>query len=365
MVILSAPTREASDEITAAKDEMVNRTLLGESSIWGLLGYRRKGKGVYGSVMCWQAHLKGVRILHLGNLTFGEQIDPVDLATQNPEALGNCLLFIDETRLVLSSVRQGTIFQLLVASNLVQSGHQGLSILWTAQFERGVSRDITEQTDWILNINSGKRRWTTDRQIASGKVQPEKDNRCDAWRPESDFHKAHTGFQVGGTQIFNDCRKMPQQFTISADIVTQWGNPLGPGHRQTHILHCAQRFFPLSKTTQKIDTMGSLLISSDQLRDQSAQDEVAQIRNLLIYAHNRKYGRVVPANLADYLQANSPGLVLTPNKLTRIMGFLGVPLTRTKKQRFYDLDAWDPGAAAYGSESYGPSDDEDTESDFD
>ena len=362
MVVLSSPKRESEHEITAATDEMIARTVLGESSVWGLLGYRRKGKGVYGSVMCWQAYLKGVRILHLGNLTFGEQIDPIDLAAQNPGALGNCLLFVDESRLVLPSVRSGTIFQLLVASNLVQSGHQGLSILWTAQFERGVSRDITEQTDWILNINSAKRRWTTDRQIKSGKVRPEQDNRCDAWRPESDFHKAHTGFAVDGVQVFNDCREMPQQFTIAADIVTQWGNPLGPGRRETHTLHCAQRFFPLSKTAQKIDAMGSLLISSDQLRDQDMQAQVAQIRKLLVAAHEKRYGRVVPSNLADYLQANIPGLVITPNKLTRILGFLGVPMPRTSKQRFYDLDAWDPGAAALGSE---PDESSDDEPDFD
>ena len=362
MVLFSPPTRESDKEITAAKDEMVARTLLGESSIWGLLGYRRQGKGVYGSVMCWQAYLKGTRILHLGNLTFGEQIDPIDLTSQNPSTLGNCLLFGDESRLVLPSVRSGTIFQLLVSSNLVQSGHQGLSILWTAQFERGVSRDITEHKDWILNITGAKRRWTTDRQIESGKVHPEQDNRCDAWRPNSDFHKEHIGFQVDGVQIFNDCRTMPQQYAIVADIVTQWGNPLGPGHRQTHILHCAQRFFPLSKTTQKIDAMGSLLISSDQLRDQQTQAEVETIRTLLLRARAKKYGRVVPANLADYLQANVSGLVLTPNKLTRIMGFLGVPHLRTSKQRFYDLDAWEPNESVIGG---GFDDSGEDEPDFD
>lgn len=340
MVLIAHGTRDLDNPIIAAQDEMIARTVLGESNVWGLLGYRRKGKGVYGSVLCWQAALKGVRILHLGNLTFGEKMDPIELSNQNPEDLGNCLLFVDEGRLVLPSVRAGTVFQLLVASNLVQSGHQGLSVLWTAQFERGVSRDITEQTDWILNINSAKRRWVTDRQIELRRVPPEKDNRCDAWRPESPFHRAHTGFVVNGTRIFNDCREMPQQFTIVADIVTQWGNPLGPGQRQTHVLHCAQRFFPLSRTFHKVDAMSALLISSDQLREQEEQERVAKIRTLLVKARDQGFGRLIPANLAQFIQDNL-GFTLGPLKLGTIMNYLGVPKAKTNKRNYYDLHEWE------------------------
>ncbi|GAI99576.1 unnamed protein product, partial [marine sediment metagenome] len=84
MVTISRAPRAKDNEVESKNEEGIARTKLGESFVWGLLGYRRRGKTTYGAKLCWEAFMSGVRVLHLGNLTFGETIDPVELANQIP-----------------------------------------------------------------------------------------------------------------------------------------------------------------------------------------------------------------------------------------------------------------------------------------
>lgn len=340
MVSISRAPADSENEIAAQDSEGLARTVLGESSVWGLLGHRRKGKTTYAGRLCWQAWLKGVRVLHLGNLTFGEQVDPVELANQDPADLGNCLLFVDEAGQILPSTRTSTAFQLLVNSNLVQSGHQGLSVIWTTQFEVGLSRRLTEQTDWVYYVQGASRYWTTDRQIDTGRVLAENDNRCEAWNPESDFHTQHTGFSLNGHRVLNDCRDTERQHTIIAECVSQWGNPLGPGKRTKYTLHCAQRFFPLIKTSHKVDAMAAMMVTTDQLRDQEQLNLVESVSSVLLEAGAQGFDEAAPANINAVISASLSGVELTPNNLGRILNYLGVPKKRTSKGPRYNLKAW-------------------------
>ncbi len=339
MVTISRAPRTPDNEIEAQNEEGIARTLLGESWVWGVLGWRRRGKTTYAALRCWEAYIRGVRLLHLGNLPFGEMIDPVDLANQDPDDLGNCLLFIDEAGQILPSTRSSTIFQLLVNSNLVQSGHQGLSIIWTAQQEAGLTSRLTEQTDWVYYITGVSRRWTTDRQIDRG-LPPDKDNRCVAWEPSHPLHHQHTGLVFQGRRIFNDCRETERHHTIVAECVTQRGNPLGPGQRTEYTLHCAQRFFPLLKTTHKVDAMASMMLTSDQLRDQEDIALVGDVTRILMAIGEKGYDNASPAGISDVLTTNLPGVQLSMTKLGRIMNHLGVPKKRTTKGSRYQVAAW-------------------------
>ena len=343
---VSRATLEDMREIDAQEQEWRDRTALGESMFFGLLGYRRQGKTLDGARLCWEtwtgSYLAGrpIRILHLGNLTFGEAVSPAYLANQDPADMGGCIFFIDEVGEILPSGRSASIYQLLVQSNLRQSGHQGLSVVWTAQFERGLARSLTEQTDFIYNIKCTKKRWTTDADIASGRVDPDKDNRCAAWHPGSPFHKRHTGkCTPTGLEMLRDCRKTEKKVTIFAECVTQWGNPLGAGHRIEFIRHCSQRFFPLSRTWHKIDAMEPLNLTADALRDQQISAEEDLVRQVLIKAGKEGYDQAAPYAINETVRLSS-GIELTANKLGRLLSHFGVPRRKSNGRHLYNLRQW-------------------------
>ena len=109
--------------------ETFNRieTALGETFTLGILGYKRRGKSLLASKLCYDLYLESqkinnpIRILHMGNLSFGEQIENISiLADQDPNALTNCLLYIDEVKAIMNSRRSNSAFQQLIFNNLMQ-----------------------------------------------------------------------------------------------------------------------------------------------------------------------------------------------------------------------------------------------------
>ena len=255
----------------------------GEGGVVGIIGNKRLGKGIVASLWLYTAERAGVPVFHLGNLAFGSRMEDLDvLARQDPDLLKNCVINLDEVKAILPAARASSTFQILVANNFVQSGHQNMSVLWTAISENGVAPALLEQTEfvlWIDNLRSRARRWTRHKgqsceQYARSHEKP--CNHCAAWNPDSPFHAEHTG---PGRLL--DCRESPHQRVVTGVLVSQEASAVGVGTRVGYALYCAHRFYPLQNTDARIES-SVLSMTSANMADRIDYELQTKVKALLL-----------------------------------------------------------------------------------
>ena len=275
-------------------------TLLGETMTIGILGAKRTGKTLLASKLCfdiWNRNefyknnfpdYKPMKIFHMGNLAFGQKIDDITILTeQDPEYLNNCLLFIDEAKTIFDNRASGSAFQRLLANNLIQAGHQGISIIWTTQNEHGLSYSIKAQTDIIIDIlpQSGKSNWVKDDYV-NKHDKFIKSNLCDGFTngtfKEHHQEKKYLVNENGDKfQVSADCRETKKRHNIFYDITFQ-SQTRQAGKQLAKAELCAQRYYGLSDTTFKVSASDSMFITSDDFRKKRELDIVNQFEQLLV-----------------------------------------------------------------------------------
>jgi hypothetical protein len=312
--------------------ETFNRagTTLGETMVVAVLGPKRRGKTLLASKLCYEFFLSGGRVMHLGNLSFGEQVDDIGmLADQDPAALSNVLLYIDEVKAILNSRRSNSAFQQLIFNNLMQAGHQGLSMIFTTQFQHGVSSDLLDQCDYALVVSpqSYAEKWRKRDGYYGPKLK--RNNLCPGFNSKDPFHHEH----AGAGKILA-CRDAPEKRTILYKSVTQASHPLGPGKTTYKVLHCAQRFYGLSDTTHKVDALGAMLFNTDQLRARQEANELDSYRGLIHALVDQVNADVMtPAQIHGYLHS-TPGMPQWDLRKVKSMSkALGMSTVSTRDQR--------------------------------
>ena len=275
-------------------------TLLGETMTIGILGAKRTGKTLLASKLCFDIwnrneyqknnfpNYKPMKIFHMGNLAFGYKIDDITfLAEQDTEYLNNCLLFIDEAKTIFDNRASGSAFQRLLANNLMQAGHQGISIIWTTQNENGLSYSIKAQTDIIIDIlpQSGKSNWVNKDYVnKNGKYI--KANLCDGHKDGyfKENHQENKYLLNENGQKFQystDCRKSKKRHNIFYDVTYQ-AQTRQAGKQLAKAELCAHRYYGLSDTTFKVSASESMFITSDDFRKKRELDYVDQFEQLLV-----------------------------------------------------------------------------------
>ena len=312
---------------------------MGEGVIVGIIGNKRKGKGIVASVWLWLALRAGVPIFHLGNLAFGNRIDDLDfLARQDAEILNNCIINLDEIKATMPAARASSTFQILLDNAFVQSGHQNISVLWTSTTESGVTSGLLEQTEyvlWIDNKYSRRRRWTqhqnqTCKQYAA--THRRSCNHCAAWYPESPFHAEH----IGPGQLL-DCRKSDHQRTIVGVRVSQEASSVGVGERVPYTLYCAQRFYPLQHTDVLIES-SVLTMTGENITDRRNYDLQQEVKRLLITLA-ADMPVATTDDIAEYLEGTY-GHALGFPKVRALLRDCGVPIGTRKGVSVWRLDDW-------------------------
>jgi hypothetical protein len=324
---LGIPAPERSDSV------------LGEGLITGVLGPRRGGKSLVAAKLCYEAHLRGMKVFHTGNLLFGEKIERLDiLLDQDPTALNSCLVYIDEVKSILPSARSSSTFSRLIDSNFIQAGHQALSVLWTTPQDSGVDRNLLHVTDFAMYVDgprSGTRRWTDLKGMTPHEYK-ERHGRtpvaCPASDPDSPWHYAHTG-----SGLMGDCRDIELQRSIKVDVFSQSWSRLGAKKMRSFIVGCAQRYYNLFDTTYKVDAAVAQLTSSDDLRERQSRGVITKLRTLMhsLYT-DQDIEKCNPIDLLEYLEGTY-GEVVGDSRLARMCSTLGVPKRRTSGGVVYNL----------------------------
>lgn len=311
-------------------DSPNNLTMLGETMVIGILGRKRSGKTLLASKMAYEFFLAGGRVLHMGNLSFGEEITDISiLADQDPVALSNVLLYIDEVKAILNSRRSNSAFQQLIFNNLMQAGHQGLSLLWTTQFQAGVSGDLLDQCDYAYYVGaqSGAKKWIATDQYKPKTGEFEEKNLCPGW----DEAESNLKFWHSDIGKLKGCKDSIEKRTILYKRVTQGSHPLGPGITSYRTLHCAQRFYNLSDTTHKIDALAPMLLNTDEFRARQEAENLGKFKSLLgALVTQEKMEAVNVGVLHEYLHGTEG---MPPLALKTIRSFCKTIGVATKSQR--------------------------------
>jgi hypothetical protein len=309
--------------MTAVDAGVVGRTMLGESTVFGVLGPRRRGKSLLANYLCGEVAKAGGRVLHRGNLSFGEVLDVHWLLDQNPAELGNVLVYLDEIQSLLDSRRSASIFATLISHNLIQSGHLGMSIIWTTQFERRVSRDLIDQTDWVFYVLGARRPWPTAEQIAGG----------DDWRC--------AGFDRKNRHVFahEECPKYDHQRLVAAKLVAQHGALMRPGWSKNLELHCAQRFYQLGDTKFLIDSKQAVLrMGAEAMRRREIARQSELLRELVVeLGRNREHMSAM--DIGRYM-AGTHDIEWDPAYVGKQLRAIGVPTTRKDGVRGFSIGAY-------------------------
>ncbi len=320
-----------------SKIATVAKTMLGESTVYGLLGPRRRGKTLFANYLCAEVAAAGGRVLHRGNLSFGELLDIQWLLDQDPTELSDTLVYLDEIQSLLDSRRSASVFATLISHGLIQSGHIGMSIIWTTQFERRVSKDMIDQTDFMFYISGAARPWPTPEQIGSGD-----DYRC-------------AGFDPFNRHVFKheECPTFDHQRTVRAKLVAQRGSKMRPGWAQFLTMHCAQRYYGLGNTKFLVDSKQAVLrMSAVDMRRREAARDSERLRELVIDL-GRAHEILPAADVANYL-SGTHGIEWPPAHVGKALVALGVRAKTVRGVREYevgeytaaeDAKALDPAAA--------------------
>ncbi len=312
---------------------------LGETMVVGILGVKRKGKTVLAGKMCFEYWLDGGTLYHMGNLSFGDRIEDIgQLADQDPGALTNCLLYIDEVKTVMNSRNSNSAFQKLIGNNLMQAGHQGLSIIWTSQFQAGIAAELLDQCDYAIVVDrrSGQQPWRREDKynISTGRLK--KANLCPGFDKLDPFYDEHTG---PGRMLA--CAESNEKRTILYKTVTQVSHPLGPGITKYKTLHCAQRFYGLSDTTFKIDALAPMLLNTDQFRARQEAETIGKFGELLKALNAKGRAEITPAMMQGYMEGSfDVPIFLEIRQIRSYLKALGVRKVVQREDR-WNLDAWE------------------------
>tara|TARA_Y100000590_G_scaffold82055_1_gene91369 strand:- start:3127 stop:4098 length:972 start_codon:yes stop_codon:yes gene_type:complete len=307
-------------------------TALGETMVVAILGRKRSGKTLLAAKLCYEYWLAGGRVMHMGNLSFGEPIEDISILTdQDPAALSEVLLYVDEVKAILNSRRSGSAFQQLIFNNLMQAGHQGLSMIFTSQFQTGISGDLLDQCDYAIMTqpDSGATKWRhSDGYTTKGKLV--KANLCPGFDKKSPYYHEHAG---SGKVLA--CAESEETRWIRYTLTTQASHPLGAGIRKYLTLWCAQRFYPLSDTTFKVDAREAMLFNTDEIRGRREAENLDSFKRLLVgmsEQHNIEVGEV---GLVHEYVHNTEGM--PPLDLRTIKSFMrsiGVKTISSRDHRF-------------------------------
>ena len=320
-------------EPEAIETSMPAQTLLGETMVMGVLGRKRSGKTLLASKMAYEYHLAGGRVLHMGNLSFGEEITDISiLADQDPAALQSVLLYVDEVKAILNSRRSNSAFQQLIFNNLMQAGHQGLSMIWTTQFQAGVSGDLLDQCDYAIQVDprSGAKKWIEKTRYKKRTGEYEERNLCHAWDDEScKYRNEHLG-----TGKIRSCKDSNEKRTIIYKRVTQAAHPLGPGIVKHLTLHCAQRFYDLSDTTHKIDALAPMLLNTDEFRARQEADNLTKFNTLIgALVEQEQLEVVTPGLLHQYLHGTDGMPKLSIKQIKSFSKTMGIKTVSSRDAR--------------------------------
>lgn len=298
----------------------IGHSILGESSVFGLLGPRRRGKSLAAAFLCAQAANRGVRVLHRGNLAFGELLDVDALLEQDVDYLANTLVYLDEVQEIMDSRRGMTVFQVMLSHGLIQSGHMGMSILWTSQDEARLSRDLKFQTDFVFYVDGRSSPFESRRHG---------DLRCPGFFPDDEYYEQHI-----------NCPKLGHRRVVRMEIVAQRGALVPPGSRVLMWLHCAQRYYELFNTRAIINSAGALTMNSDTLREKRQagidRDLVALLRDLPDHPQVQNPAEMTAADIASFV-AGSLGIDMSSQALASRLSRLGVPRTKESGRYVYDV----------------------------
>ncbi len=313
-------------------------SLLGETMVTAVLGHKRRGKTLLASKLCLEYFLGGGKLYHMGNLSFGEKIDDIGmLADQNASALLNCLLYLDEAKTILSSRNSNSAFQKLIGNNMMQAGHQGLSIIWTSQFQTGISTDLLDQCDYAIVVDprSGRQPWLHKDKYNASTGRLKKANLCAGFDKRNPFYDEHAG---PGRLLA--CAESNEKRTILYKTVTQRSHPSGPGITRHKTLHCAQRFYGLSDTTFKIDALAPMLMNTDQFRARQEAETIVKFGELLKALNVRGMSEITPAEIQGYMQGSfDPPIYLDIRQIRSYLKSIGVRKVVQREDR-WNLDAW-------------------------
>ena len=312
---------------------------LGETMVVGVLGPKRRGKTLLAGKMCFEYWLGGGKLYHMGNLSFGDLVEDIGmLADQDPGALANCLLYIDEVKTIMNSRSSNSAFQKLIGNNLMQAGHQGLSIIWTSQFQSGIAGDLLDQCDYAIVVDrrSGQQPWRRkdEYNVSTGRLK--KENLCAGFDKQDPFYAEHAG---PGRLLA--CKGSQEKRTVLYKTVTQVSHPLGPGITRVKTLHCAQRFYGLSDTTFKIDALAPMLLNTDQFRAREEVKTIGKFGELLKALNTQGMAEITPAVIQGYLEGSfDTPIFLEVRQIRSYLKALGVRKVVQREDR-WNLDAWE------------------------
>lgn len=322
------------------KASIITKSQMGERQTLGILGPPRSGKTVMANLMAWQVWQQGVEVFHLGNLGFGNVLDIEWLADQDPEILSNCLVYLDEVKAIAPGQRSATAFQLLFANNIVQAGHQGVTLLYTGINDRSLNPTLSDLTDRVYWVNARKWKFTphVGMTCAQAEWRLEKHHHCPAWvtgtsRMEKKLTKQHRDPGPG----CYDCREFDTRHDVGFKMVYQENSPATTGFRMLGSVHCAQRFYGLGNTKHKVDATQSFLFGTEEIRARAKQAKFDEVRDVV----DRLAGQVETLSLAQILVAtNAKGLDLTNNELAGHLRDLGIPKRTKLGVAKYHIEEW-------------------------
>ncbi len=313
-------------------------TSLGETMVVAVLGPKRKGKTVLASKMCYEYWMGGGRLLHMGNLSFGEKIEDIGiLADQDPLTLSNVLLYLDEAKALMNSRNSNGAFQKLIGNNLMQAGHQGLSMIWTSQFQTGINSDLLDQCDYAIVVDrkSGQQPWRREDEYSVQKGTLKEANLCAGFDKNDPHYDEHAG---PGRLLA--CADSKEKRTVLYKVVTQKSHPYGPGITKYKTLHCAQRFYGLSDTTFKVDALNAMLFNTDELRARKQSEILGKFKELLVALTARGMREITPADMQGYMEGSfNPSIYLELKDIRSFFKAIGVRKVVQREDR-WNLDAW-------------------------
>jgi len=306
--------------------------ILRESRVWGVLGTRGMGKSLVCTQLAYQVHLQGGTVYHEGQLNFGKIFDPEILASQKSEDLENCLLVLDEVSALLPSSRSHSTFQLLVKNNLIQSRHQGLSIIYNTQFAADVPQALVNQTDWIFHVY---KKWDT-KWNQNNLCEGFKKHSCNSTkrRCPNTFWHFHTP-----NEPMAKCVDSPRKHTIKYRAVPQLGNPYYGRPPKEVTVHCAQRLYPLYSTHHKIDATNTMLVSTDDLRQKKVFELQQQVIGLVAELANDGVAEITAIQFQQEV-IDSLGEEIEVNRLGRLLGAIGVEKTNENGVNKFQFGDW-------------------------
>ena len=209
-----------------------------QPGVYGIIGRRGMGKDVLRTFFSLQRHQAGSRVVHNGDLYFGERFNINEIVRLRDD-MQDATISVTEAQLVMPRVRAASTSNQMLASMLEMIRKVNGTFIYSSQFEHRIDSTLLDQTDVMYEVetvNHGKTvywqatdynwQWSANPSALQRRQGYDTRNRAWGWlRDGQDMFKHYnTDFVVDATEVLGvtseSIREQIKQQTQAID--TEW-----------------------------------------------------------------------------------------------------------------------------------------------